>query len=53
MAFEKVPSGKTPQTNDLATNKGHAALAWHHFFRSLSDDKISDERGPLVRGVQE
>lgn len=53
MAVEKVPSGNTPQTNELATNKGHAALAWHHFLSGLSDKKISDQRSSLPRNVQE
>ncbi len=53
MAVEKIQTGKTPQTNDHASNKGHAALAWHHFFRSLSEEKGSDPRRALQRSVQE
>ncbi|WP_158275169.1 hypothetical protein [Thioclava sp. NG1] len=53
MAVEKMPAGKKSQTKDHAHSKGHAALAWHHFFRSLSEEKISDERSALTGGVQE
>ncbi|PFG62142.1 hypothetical protein AXZ77_0712 [Thioclava sp. ES.031] len=53
MAVEKMPAGKTSQTKDLAHSKGHAALAWHHFFRSLSEEKIPDERSALPGGIQE
>ncbi|WP_168172819.1 MULTISPECIES: hypothetical protein [unclassified Thioclava] len=53
MAVEKMPAGKTSQTRDHAHSKGHAALAWHHFFRSLSEEKIPDERSALPGGIQE
>lgn len=53
MAVEKMPAGWKPQTTELANNKGHAALAWHHFFRGLSEEKSDDTRSALPRGVQE
>jgi len=52
MAIEKLPKGKTPQTNDIASNKGHAALAWPHFFRTLSEEKAANAESTAPRSAQ-
>ncbi|QPZ90983.1 hypothetical protein [Thioclava electrotropha] len=52
MAVEKMPTGKKPQTNDIATNKGHAALAWPHFFRTLSEEKAANAESTAPRSAQ-
>ncbi len=33
-------------------NKGRATLAWHHFFRGLSNKRNEDARNALPRGMQ-